>query len=79
MQPLEMLMKGAIAGLAISAPVGPVNVFCISRAVTKGRKAGWIAGVGAGATEIRHRCTAEYQPARKPALIGFDCSEVGGG
>jgi threonine/homoserine/homoserine lactone efflux protein len=39
MQPLEILTKGAIAGLAISAPVGPVNVFCISRAVTKGRKA----------------------------------------
>ena len=60
MQPLEMLIKGAIAGLAISAPVGPVNVFCISRAVTKGRKAGWIAGVGAAAADTIYGAIAGF-------------------
>ena len=47
MRVLELLIKGFIAGLAISASVGPVNVFCISRAIAKGRRAGLIAGLGA--------------------------------
>jgi threonine/homoserine/homoserine lactone efflux protein len=60
MHPLEMLIKGAIAGLAISAPVGPVNVFCISRAVAKGRKAGWIAGAGAAAADTIYGAIAGF-------------------
>lgn len=60
MQPLEMLIKGAVAGLAISVPVGPVNVFCISRAVTKGRKAGWIAGIGAAAADTIYGAIAGF-------------------
>lgn len=51
MLPLELILKGAIAGLAISASVGPVNLFCISRAVAKGWKAGCIAGLGAAVAD----------------------------
>ncbi|HKE25860.1 MAG TPA: LysE family transporter [Bryobacteraceae bacterium] len=60
MLPLEMLIKGAIAGLAISAPVGPVNVFCISRAVAKGRRAGMIAGIGAAAADTIYGAIAGF-------------------
>src|SRR5262245_24906957 len=37
------------AGLAISAPVGPVNILCMSRTLLGGRKAGLISGLGAAA------------------------------
>jgi threonine/homoserine/homoserine lactone efflux protein len=48
---LELLFRGALAGLAISAPVGPVNVLCISRTLTKGRAAGVISGLGAATAD----------------------------
>jgi threonine/homoserine/homoserine lactone efflux protein len=60
MLPLELLLKGLIAGLAISAPVGPVNVFCISRGIAKGRKAGLIAGLGAGIADTIYGAIAGF-------------------
>src|SRR6185437_15754511 len=51
MNALELLVRGVIAGLAISAPVGPVNVLCISRTLTKGPRAGIISGLGAAAAD----------------------------
>jgi threonine/homoserine/homoserine lactone efflux protein len=51
MNALELLIRGIIAGLAISAPVGPVNVLCISRTLTKGPRAGIISGLGAAAAD----------------------------
>lgn len=47
----EVLIKGLIAGLIISAPVGPVNVLCISRSVEKGFTAGVVSGLGAAAAD----------------------------
>src|SRR5262245_30828998 len=44
MNELQLLLKGMLAGLAISAPVGPVNVLCISRTLAKN----WISGVTSG-------------------------------
>jgi threonine/homoserine/homoserine lactone efflux protein len=60
MAPLELILKGIAAGLAISAPVGPVNVFCISRAVVKGRKAGVVAGLGAAAADTIYGAIAAF-------------------
>jgi len=47
MESLVLLAKGMAAGLAISAPVGPVNVLCISRTIRKGRMSGIFSGLGA--------------------------------
>jgi len=60
MLPLELLIKGLIAGLAISAPVGPVNVFCISRGIAKGRKAAVIAGLGAALADTFYGAIAGF-------------------
>ena len=60
MRTLELVIKGLIAGLAISAPVGPVNIFCISRAIAKGRKAGLIAGLGAAAADTIYGAIAGF-------------------
>lgn len=51
MDSLELLFKGVLAGFAISAPVGPVNVLCFSRTVSKGRMAGLISGLGAATAD----------------------------
>jgi threonine/homoserine/homoserine lactone efflux protein len=60
MNPLEGLFRGAVAGLAISAPVGPVNVLCVSRAVAKGRLAGLICGLGAATADTFYGAIAAF-------------------
>jgi threonine/homoserine/homoserine lactone efflux protein len=57
---LELLIRGALAGLAISAPVGPVNVLCVSRTLTKGRMAGVISGLGAATADTLYGAIAGY-------------------
>jgi threonine/homoserine/homoserine lactone efflux protein len=60
MQHLELLLRGAAAGVAISAPVGPVNVLCISRTLTKGRLSGVIAGLGAATADTFYGAIAGF-------------------
>jgi threonine/homoserine/homoserine lactone efflux protein len=40
-----------MAGLAIAVPVGPVNVLCASRTLSKGRLSGLISGFGAATSD----------------------------
>jgi len=68
MEDLELLVKGALAGLAIAAPVGPVNVLCISRTLTKGRTAGVISGLGAAAADTFYGAIAGFSIS---FIIGF--------
>jgi len=60
MEDLQLLVKGALAGLAISASVGPVNVLCISRGIAKGRAAGMISGLGAAAADTIYGAIAGF-------------------
>jgi threonine/homoserine/homoserine lactone efflux protein len=60
MNDLELLLRGVLAGLAISAPVGPVNVLCISRTLTKGRLAGFMSGLGAAAADTVYGAIAGF-------------------
>ena len=48
---LWLLSKGLMAGLAIAVPVGPVNVMCASRTLTRGRLAGLMSGLGAATAD----------------------------
>jgi threonine/homoserine/homoserine lactone efflux protein len=57
---LELLIRGMLAGLAISAPVGPVNVFVISRSLTKNCMAALIAGLGAAAADTIYGAIAGF-------------------
>lgn len=57
---LELLWKGAAAGLAIAAPVGPVNVLVISRAIEKGRKSGLLSGLGAASADTFYGSIAGF-------------------
>ena len=60
MKDLELLLKGILTGLAISAPVGPVNVLCISRTISKGWTAGVISGLGAAVADTIYGAIAAF-------------------
>jgi threonine/homoserine/homoserine lactone efflux protein len=60
MQELELLLRGAVAGLAISAPVGPVNVLCVSRTISRGTRAGLISGLGAATADTIYGAVAGF-------------------
>jgi len=60
MNPFDLLIRGIAAGLAISAPVGPVNVLCISRTLARGRMAGIISGLGAAAADTFYGAIAGF-------------------
>jgi len=55
-----LLWRGALAGLAISIPVGPVNVLCASRAIEKGFRAGVVAGLGAAVSDTVYGAVAGF-------------------
>jgi threonine/homoserine/homoserine lactone efflux protein len=60
MTAVELLIRGLIAGLIIAAPVGPVNVLCISRTLSKGRSSGLLSGLGAAAADTFYGCIAGF-------------------
>jgi len=60
MSEIHVLLRGALAGLIISAPVGPVNVLCASRALVKGRKAGAVSGLGAATADTIYGAVAGF-------------------
>jgi len=60
MRDLELLLRGILAGLAISAPVGPVNVLCASRTISKGWVAGVVSGLGAATADTIYGGIASF-------------------
>lgn len=81
MSAIEIVVKGLIAGLVISASVGPVNVLCISRALSKGRKAGFISGLGAATADTIYGAVAAFSISyiiRFLVREGFWVRSVGG-
>lgn len=57
---LWLLSKGLMAGLAIAAPVGPVNVLCATRTIDKGRLSGIISGLGAATADAFYGAIAGF-------------------
>src|SRR5271157_5772586 len=57
---VELLWKGLAAGVAIAAPVGPVNVLVISRAIEKGWRSGLVSGVGAALADTLYGSIAGF-------------------
>jgi|SRR5580704_2403048 threonine/homoserine/homoserine lactone efflux protein len=57
---LELPLRGLAAGLIIAAPVGPVNVLCIQRALGKGWKSGIISGLGAAVVDTLYGSVAGF-------------------
>ena len=49
---LYMLWRGLAVGVLVSAPMGPVGMLCIQRALHRGRRAGLYTGVGAAISDL---------------------------
>ena len=60
MTAVELLWKGTAAGLAIAAPVGPVNVLVISRSIEKGWKPALVSGLGAALADTFYGSIAGF-------------------
>jgi threonine/homoserine/homoserine lactone efflux protein len=48
---LWFLLKGALVGIIIAVPVGPVGVLCVRRTIVHGRLAGFLSGLGAATAD----------------------------
>ena len=57
---LELLIKGLIVGIVVSAPLGPVGVLCIQRTLNKGRWFGFVTGLGAALSDICYALITGY-------------------
>ena len=49
---VEIMLKGIIIGIIVSAPMGPVGVMCIRRTLNKGRWHGFMTGIGASVSDL---------------------------
>lgn len=57
---IELFIKGLIVGLAIAAPVGPIGLLCIQRALTGGWISGLASGMGAALADTLYGCVAAF-------------------
>lgn len=57
---LDILWKGIIIGVIVSAPLGPVGVLCIQRTLNKGRWYGFVTGIGASMSDIAYALLTGY-------------------
>ena len=56
----DILLKGFIIGIVVSAPLGPVGVLCIQRTLNKGRWYGFVTGLGASVSDIAYALLTGY-------------------
>lgn len=56
----DILFKGFIIGIVVSAPLGPVGVLCIQRTLNKGRWYGLVTGLGAAISDIAYALLTGY-------------------
>ena len=56
----NILWKGFIIGVIVSAPLGPVGVLCIQRTLNKGRWYGFVTGIGAAMSDIFYALLTGY-------------------
>lgn len=57
---MNALMTGAVLGLSIAAPVGPIGVLCIRRTLADGRASGFVSGLGAATADATYGAVAAF-------------------
>lgn len=48
----EMVLKGLLIGILVSAPMGPVGLLIVRRTMNKGRRVGAVTGLGAAVSDM---------------------------
>jgi threonine/homoserine/homoserine lactone efflux protein len=56
----DVLLRGALIGFSIAAPVGPTGVLCIRRTLAEGRAFGLVSGLGAATADALYGCVAAF-------------------
>ena len=57
---MDPILRGALIGFSIAAPVGPVGLLCIRRSLHEGRLAGFVTGMGAAAADTLYGAAAAF-------------------
>ena len=57
---IELFIKGLVVGLAIAAPVGPIGLLCIQRALAGGWISGLASGLGAALADTVYGAVAAF-------------------
>lgn len=75
------LLKGAVLGLSIAAPVGPIGLLCIQRSMASGRGAGLTCGLGAATADAIYGAVAAFGLASVSGMLLHlqDALQLGGG
>lgn len=48
----EIVVKGIIIGILVSAPMGPIGMLCVQRTLSRGRWHGFVSGMGAMTSDL---------------------------
>ncbi len=60
MTEIALFLRGMVIGFAIAVPVGPVGLLCIRRALGDGRRAAFVAGLGAAVAATFYGAVAGF-------------------
>lgn len=55
-----VLIKGVIFGMVVSAPMGPIGVLCVQKTVNRGRRVGFMSGLGAATADSFYAVIAVF-------------------
>jgi threonine/homoserine/homoserine lactone efflux protein len=55
-----LLLKSALVGFAVAAPVGPMGLLCVQRTVARGQQAGLVLGAGIAAADCTYAVIAAF-------------------
>lgn len=67
---MSSLIKGCVVGFLIAAPVGPIGILCITRALREGWLAGFLAGLGAATADAFYGGVAAFGVTAVTATLG---------
>lgn len=63
------ILKGFLVGVFASAPLGPIAMLVIQKSLSKGHKAGFVAGLGATVVDTLYACIAIFALAFAQSFI----------
>lgn len=63
------VLKGFLVGVFASAPLGPIAMLVIQKSLSKGHKAGFVAGLGASVVDTLYACIAIFALAFAQSII----------
>jgi len=64
-----MFFKGILLGLSVAAPIGPINLLCIQRTLSRGRLHGFVSGLGAATADTLYGLIAALGLTAVSALL----------